>query len=148
MMVTTTLLGKDNLDEFIALIRVFEAVFEMENFTIPDDNHLCSVLSRPEFMAMVALDGSTVIGGLTGYVLHQYYAAKPLAYIYDLAVATHRQRQGIGTELIRSFAEHCGKRGIDEIFVQAEAVDEHAVDFYRKSGIFRENAVFHFTSAL
>ncbi len=42
-------LGYQDLDKFIELIRVFEDVFEMKNFTIPDKNHLQNLLEKDSF---------------------------------------------------------------------------------------------------
>jgi aminoglycoside 3-N-acetyltransferase I len=133
-----------DLDRFIELIRLFEDVFEMENFDIPDHSHLQGVLHRPDFLCMVAIAENQVVGGLTGYVLHQYYSTQPLAYIYDLAVKRDFQRQGVGKKLINGFVEHCKDRGFEEVFVQADKVDDYALDFYRSTGITEEEQVVHF----
>nr|APO26586.1 Acetyltransferase (GNAT) family [uncultured bacterium] len=133
-----------NLNEFIALIRVFEEVFEMKNFAMPNQEHLRKILSKPNFIVFVALINNQVVGGLTTYVLEQYYSEKPLAYIFDLAVKASYQRQGIGKQLIASVTNYCREKGFEEVFVQADKVDDYAIDFYRSTGVTAEEEVVHF----
>jgi aminoglycoside 3-N-acetyltransferase I len=137
-------LGKNDLNRFIELIRLFEAVFEMKNFSIPASKHLQHLLDRNDFFVFVALTESTVVGGLTSYVLEQYYAEKPLAYIFDLAVATKLQRQGIGKKLIAATNDFYREKGFEEVFVQADKVDAYALDFYRSTQPTEEEQVIHF----
>lgn len=137
-------LSADNLDLFISLIDLFEEVFEMKDFRMPERGHLDKVLRSNGFQAWVALnESSEVVGGLTAYELQQYYSGRPLVYIYDLAVKSALQRRGIGTQLIDAINEYCQKTGVEEVFVQADRVDQHAVDFYRKTGATEED-VLHF----
>src|SRR4051794_6601397 len=89
-------LTQQEVVQFIDLIRLFEDVFEMKNFSIPDKDYLQMLLEEDNFLVFVAVSESKVVGGLTSYVLRQYYSRGPLAYVYDLAVATAFQRQGIG----------------------------------------------------
>lgn len=144
---TVRVLTPGELPQFQSLLRLFERVFEMKDFIPPPDEHLRSVLSDDGFIAMVAEEEGAVVGGLTAYILRQYYMTRPIAYVYDLAVETARQRQGIGLRLMAELREHCRARGYDEVFVQADNVDEHALRFYRKSGA-SEEAVTHFTYSL
>jgi aminoglycoside 3-N-acetyltransferase I len=141
-------LNGQNIDEFVDLIRVFEDVFEMENFSIPNKEHLKNVLTKPGFIVFVATIESQIVGGLTAYTLEQYYSEKPLAYIYDLAVKTKYQRQGIGKKLISEMIKYCRERGFEEVFVQADKVDDYAIDFYRSTPITAEEQVVHFYYSL
>lgn len=144
MNVNIKLLSKDDTDLFISLINLFEEVFEMKDFRMPERGHLDKVLRSNGFQAWVALnESSEVVGGLTAYELRQYYSTRPLVYIYDLAVKSDLQRKGIGNKLICSINEYCQKAGVEEVFVQADRVDQHAVDFYRKTGATEED-VLHF----
>lgn len=144
---TVRVLTPGELPQFQSLLRLFERVFEMKDFILPPDEHLRSVLADDGFIAMIAEEEGAVVGGLTAYILQQYYTTRPTAYVYDLAVETTRQRQGIGLRLMAELREHCRARGCDEVFVQADNVDEHALRFYRKSGA-SEEAVTHFTYSL
>ncbi|HMR81745.1 MAG TPA: GNAT family N-acetyltransferase [Niabella sp.] len=133
-----------NIDELNTLISVFEDVFEMANFKRPDTAYLANLLRKNTFFGVVAKTNGKIIGGLTVYVLDQYYSAKPLAYIYDLAVLTDFQRQGIGKKLIIYTNDYCRKEGFEGAFVQAEKADDYAVDFYRLTHPTDEMQVVHF----
>lgn len=88
-----------------------------------------------------------VIGGSTSYTLHQYYSKLPLVYIYDLAVKTKFQRQGIGKMLISGITNYCREIGIEEVFVQADEEDGYAIEFYHSTGATTEKVV-HFSYPL
>lgn len=141
-------LDSTELDLFIELIHVFEDVFEMKNFSLPAHAHLQRILDRSEFIVFVALKDKKVIGGLTGYVLDQYYSERPLAYLFDLAVCRTYQRQGVGKRLITGMNEYCAKQGFEEVFVQADKVDSHAIEFYRSTNPTEEERVIHFYYSL
>lgn len=136
-------LGAQDFPHFTALIRVFEDVFKMENFQMPDENYLQELLAKDSFFVFVALVEEKVVGGLTAYTLPQYYSQSPLVYIYDLAVQTQWQRQGIGKQLISGIIHYCKEIGAEEVFVQAEEEDVHAVEFYHSTGA-RAEKVVHF----
>lgn len=140
-------LTSDDLNQFIELIRVFEDVFEMKNFQIPKSEYLQSLLNRDDFYVFVSVFEGRVIGGLTTYTLRQYYSEKTLVYIFDLAVLTKYQRQGIGKSLIQGINAYCKDLGVEEVFVQADLVDDYALDFYRATGGMAEDVV-HFTYPL
>ncbi|CAN5314883.1 N/A [soil metagenome] len=136
-------LDHQDIDQFIALIRVFEDVFEMKNFKMPDKDYLQKLLEKEDFFAFVALVEDQVVGGLTSYTLQQYYSLRPLVYIYDLAVMTEFQRQGIGKKLISGITHFCQNTGVEEVFVQADETDHQSVEFYKTTGATPEKVV-HF----
>jgi aminoglycoside 3-N-acetyltransferase I len=140
-------LDKNELNLFVEQIRLFENVFEMKNFRMPPEEYLHKLLSRNDFFAFVALSENEVIGGLTSYLLEQYYSQSPLAYIYDLAVKTEHQRKGIGTKLMLAHRDYCEEIGVEEIMVQADNIDLHALEFYRSTGGIPEE-VTHFNYPL
>ncbi|MCW7469358.1 GNAT family N-acetyltransferase [Leptospira kanakyensis] len=140
-------LSSSELSQFIELIRVFEDVFEMKNFQMPSSNYLQNLLARDDFFVFVSILENQVIGGLTTYTLRQYYSEKPLVYIFDLAVLTKYQRKGIGKSLIQAVNAYCKKMGAEEVFVQADVIDDYALDFYRSTGGMPEEVV-HFTYPL
>ena len=133
---------------FIQLLKVFEDVFEMKDFSVPPQHHLEHLLHQDGFYVFIALNNlNEVVGGLTAYTLNQYYSLKPLVYIYDLAVKTDLQRTGIGTKLIAAIKKFCSEKGVEEVFVQADRIDHHALNFYRKTGATEEDVV-HFNYPL
>lgn len=130
-----------DLHQFKELIRVFEDVFEMENLELPDDGYLQQLLEKKDFFVFTASVNNEVVGGLTSYTLPQYYSKHSLAYIYDLAVKTAFQRQGIGKLLIGAINDYCKKAGAEKVFVQADDTDDYALEFYHSSGAERGKAV-------
>lgn len=137
-----------DIKELNELISVFEIVFEMENLKRPGENYLTNLLKRDNFFAVVARSEHKLIAGLTVYILDQYYSEKPLAYIYDLAVLKEYQRKGIGKSLIRFTNEYCKQNGFEEVFVQADKIDDYAIDFYRLTNPSKEEQVVHFSYSL
>lgn len=137
-------LCSEDISYFEDLIVLFEEVFEMKEFSMPKSEYLRGMLAKENFHVFVALKEGTVIGGLTAYTLNQYYSERPLAYIFDLAVANRWQRQGIGNALITEVKSHFQRSGYAEVFVQADRIDDYAVDFYRKTNPSEEEDVLHF----
>lgn len=137
----------DDLLSLQALIHVYKEVFEMESFRPPGDGYLRALLQRDGLIFFVAMRDKRVIGGLTAHVLPSVYFESAEVYIYDLAVQKAYQRKGIGKALIDSLSRHCEGEGYREIFVQADLIDQHALDFYQATGGQAERVV-HFTYAL
>jgi len=111
----------------------------------PDDRYLQNLLEGDTFVAIVALAGTSVIGGLAGYVLPKFEQARSEFYIYDLAVEEAYRRRGIATGLIERLKRLAAARGIYVIFVQADYGDDPAIALYTKLGV-RED-VLHFDIA-
>ncbi|WP_436515750.1 GNAT family N-acetyltransferase [Ekhidna sp. To15] len=141
-------LEKDDLQLFIEVIQLFVDVFEREDFSMPDSNHLEKVLQNDSFYVFCVISDRKVIGGITIYVQEQYYTSRPLAYIYDLAIANNYQRQGIGKKLLSHINHFCKENGFEETYVPAEKADDHAVDFYRSTKPTYEQEVIHFSYLL
>lgn len=138
-------LSPQDIHDFSELIKIFAIVFEMDNFKMPDEKHLKSLLIKPDFFTLVATYDNKVVGGLTVYILHRYYSAKPIAYIYDIAVLADCQRKGIGKELIRYVTDYCKESGFEEAYVEAETGDTQAVNFYKTTSYSNELQATHFT---
>ena len=111
----------------------------------PDDAYLQQLLGSETFIAVAALDGPEVVGGLAGYVLPKFEQARSEFYIYDLAVAEAYRRRGVATAMIRELQALAAKRGIYVIFVQADQGDDPAIALYTKLGVREE--VLHFDIA-
>lgn len=129
------------------LLTMFGEVFnEVDTYSgnRPSDDYLRNLLGGESFIALVALDGEEVVGGIAAYELRKFEQARSEIYIYDLAVlATHRRR-GIATTLIKELKRIAKSRGAYVIFVQADTAEEDkpAIALYSKLGI-RED-VLHF----
>lgn len=142
---TVRQLASADLNLMRDLLGVMGGAFqEMETYTgaQPDDAYLTRLLDGDSFIALAALDGQTVIGGLAAYELHKFEQQRSEIYIYDLAVAEARRRQGVATALIQRLKQIGAGRGAYVIFVQADPPDAPAVALYDKLGAREE--VLHF----
>lgn len=148
MAVTIKMLTSHDVEDLANLIDLFAKVFEMKNFVPPPLTHLSGLPEKPYFFAFAALDENKLIGGLTGYFLDAYYDRKPYAYIFDLAVLPAWQRKGIGSRLVDATIAYAREKNCQEVFVQADRVDDHAVAFYRKTRPTTEEDVIHFYYSL
>lgn len=100
------------------------------------------LLGSDTFIAVVALVGEEVVGGLAAYELQKFEQERSEFYIYDLAVASTHRRKGIATALIGELQSLAAARGAYVIFVQADRGDDAAITLYSKLGT-RED-VHHF----
>jgi aminoglycoside 3-N-acetyltransferase I len=128
-----------------ALLAVFgEAFGETETYqgAVPSDAYLDALLRKPHFIAVVALQGERVVGGLAAYELEKFEQARSEVYIYDLAVREGDRRKGVATGLIRALGRIAKERGAYVMFVQADLVDDPAIRLYESLGT-RED-VLHF----
>ncbi len=111
----------------------------------PDDAYLEHLLASPTFVAIAAVAGGEVVGGLAGYVLPKFEQARSELYIYDLAVAELHRRKGVATAMIDRLKRFASEHGIYVIFVQADYGDDPAIALYTKLGLREE--VLHFDIA-
>ena len=142
--VTIQKLDAHGINSFVDLLRVFEVVFEMKAYSMPPQPYLQRLLEQDSFWIFVAVINGEVVGGLTAYVLPQYYTERPLVYLYDLAVNISHQRQGVGRQLLAGLTQYSRSLGVDEVFVQADGDDAEAINFYQATGG-RAESVVHFT---
>jgi hypothetical protein len=59
--VRVRILDSNQVDDFIRLVKIFEKVFEMGDFQIPDRSHLSMVLSKDGFRAVVWTKNSCLL---------------------------------------------------------------------------------------
>jgi aminoglycoside 3-N-acetyltransferase I len=109
---------------------------------VPPDAWLKDLLAKDDFIALVARSEGKVVGAITAYVLVKFEQARREVYIYDLAVAEDRRREGIATALIERVRRISRDLGAWVIFVQADHGDCPAIALYQKLGL-RED-VLHF----
>ena len=141
----TCALGSNDVPSMEALLTVFGEAFEdMETYgeERPSRSYLKRLLGSEHFIALVALKGDEVVGGLAAYVLEKFERERSEIYIYDLAVSEAHRREGIATALIQKLKKIAAARGAYVIFVQADHGDDPAITLYSKLGI-RED-VLHF----
>ncbi len=123
-----------------------EAFGDMVTYTRkrPSAAYLRRLLGSEYFIALAALKGEAVIGGLVAYELQKFEQERSEIYIYDLAVSAAHRREGIATALILALRRIAAARGAYVRFVQADTgiEDAPAIALYTKLGT-RED-VLHF----
>jgi aminoglycoside 3-N-acetyltransferase I len=141
-------LGTEDLETARRLNELFADVFEDSGTyrsAPPTDSYVNDILSRESFIALAAESGSEIVGGLVAYVLPKLEQERSEIYIYDLAVAEDRRREGIASTLIAALQRIAAGNGAWVIYVQADYGDEPAISLYEKLGT-RED-VMHFDIA-
>jgi aminoglycoside 3-N-acetyltransferase I len=133
----------------VPLLRKLNVLFgnafgDPETYTAepPGDAYLQALLANDHVIAVVALAGETIIGGLVAYELEKFERARRELYIYDLAVSAEHRRRGIASSLIEHLREIAARRGAGVIYVQADYGDDPAIALYEKFGTREE--VLHF----
>ena len=127
------------------MLGMFSAAFEDPDSydkKRPSDAYLDKLLSRDTFIALVALQGDDVVGGIAAYELHKFEQERSEIYIYDLAVSAEHRRLGIATALIEELRVIAKAHGAYVVYVQADYVDPPAIALYTKLGTREE--VLHF----
>jgi len=137
--------GDDEL--FASMNTLFGEVFnDAESFTRhrPSKPYVGRLLNNPNFIALVAFEGQTLVGALAAYELVKFEQERSEIYIYDLAVHAQHRRQGVATSLIATLQTMAHERGAWVIFVQADTAEEDkpAIALYTKLGVREE--VLHF----
>ena len=139
------LLGPGDAPRMAALAEMFAEAFdevELHRGKQPNTAYLEKLLARDHFIALAALKGDAVVGGIVAYDLPKYEQARSEIYIYDLAVAEAHRRKGIATALIDELKRIAASRGAYVIFVQADRGDDPAIALYSKLGELED--VLHF----
>ncbi len=144
-------LVQDDLELMGALLSIFGAAFnEVETYVRkrPSADYMRRLLGSDYFIALAALEGKEVVGGIAAYELKKFEQERSELYIYDLAVAEEHRRKGIATALIHNLKKVAVARGAYVIFVQADTgiEDEPAIALYTKLG--EREDVLHFDIAV
>ena len=138
-------LAPDDIALMVAMLTTFgEAFDDVETYSgaRPSAAYLGRLLRSDNFIALAALKGGEVVGGIAAYELSKFEQERSEIYIYDLAVSPAHRREGIATALILELKKIAAARGVYVIFVQADLGDMPALALYTKLGI-RED-VLHF----
>jgi aminoglycoside 3-N-acetyltransferase I len=131
------------------LLKVFGEAFEdvrTYQGAVPSDDYLRSLLRRPHFIAVVALNGDEVVGGLAAYELDKFEQERREIYIYDLAVSEKHRRRRVATALINELKRLAKARRAYVIYVQADRADDAAIRLYESLGT--KEDVYHFDIAV
>lgn len=127
------------------LLLVFGKAFEdiaTYQGAIPSDDYLDRLLAKPHFIAVVAMDGDMVVGGLTSYELDKPEQERREVYIYDLAILEEHRRKGLATGLIKTLNSIAVERNAYAVYVQADTVDLPAIALYESLG--KKESGYHF----
>jgi aminoglycoside 3-N-acetyltransferase I len=108
----------------------------------PDVAYLKRLLAGDTLIAVAALHGNVVVGGLAAYELRKFEQTRSEIYLYDLAVAESHRRRGIATRLIAELQRVASDRGAYVLYVQADPEDAPALALYDKLGL--RESVLHF----
>ena len=136
---------RPDLPAFKELLKLFAEVFEEPDTyqsAVPSDEYLQSLLAGDSFIAVAAVTGGKVVGGLAAYVLKKFEQQRSEIYIYDLAVHQDYRRRHIATGSINKLRDIAREIGSYVIFVQADIGDDPAIKLYESLGT-RED-VLHF----
>jgi ribosomal protein S18 acetylase RimI-like enzyme len=131
------------------MLRMFgEAFGDMTSYTSkpPTDAYLRGLLASSTFIAVAALKGDDVVGGLAAYELHKFEQPRSEIYIYDLAVAERHRRRGVARTLIGELRTIASQRDVFVIFVQADPQDGPAIALYESLGT--KHTAHHFDIAV
>jgi len=138
-------LGADDVALMEAMSSMFGEAFgeqQVHSAARPSASYLRRLLAGDNFIAVAALAGGNVVGGLVAYELRKYEQERSEIYLYDLAVAAPHRRRGIATALIAELGRIATERGAWVIFVQADHGDDPAIALYTRLG--RREDVLHF----
>ena len=138
-------LTRDDVGLMEGLLETFGSAFNEEAIyggNRPSASYLRGLLGTDYFIAIAALKGGRVVGGLAAYELKKFEQQRSEVYIYDLAVEEASRREGIATSLIHTLAKISKDRGAYVIFVQADHGDDAAIALYTKLGV--RESVLHF----
>ena len=140
-------LSSADLDTMVGLNQLFGDVFDdPDTYTgqPPDADYLSDLLASDTFIALFAMQGKDVVGGLAAYELRKFEQRRSEIYIYDLAVSAAHRRQGIARGLIGKLQNLGAERGAYVIFVQADTDedDQPAIALYSSMG--EREDVLHF----
>lgn len=141
----------DDITLMEAMMTTFgEAFNDLDSYTAdrPSSQYIQRLLGTDSFIALAALSGGEVVGGLAAYELKKFERERSEIYIYDLAVQEEYRRQGIATALIEELKAISITRGAYVIFVQADngIEDQPAIALYTRLGTREE--VLHFDIAV
>jgi aminoglycoside 3-N-acetyltransferase I len=140
-----TQLGSQDISRFRQLMSVFADAFDDAQAyqgAPPSDAYVQRLLAKPTFIVLTAEVEGAVVGGLVAYVLEKFERERSEVYIYDLAVAAAHRRQGIARDLILLLKRIAADLGAYVIYVQADLVDDPAIQLYTSLG--KREDVLHF----
>ena len=128
-------LGIADLRLVVDMGKNFRASFIVEEsarqFLLNPQNWLFVCIEREE---STYVKTEKVIGFAYGYELNRLDNSGNMLYIHEVGVLPEYQRQGIGTEILRSITALCKLTGICKFFLNTQKSNTAAMALYEKSG--------------
>ena len=112
--------------------RDLDAISEIERRTFPlpwTRDQFRDLIAHPAGFGWVAAGAD---GRVVGYAIG--WVAADEAELADLAVSEEHRDQGIGADLVRSFASEAGVRGARRLYLEVRVSNEGAQRFYGRLG--------------
>jgi ribosomal protein S18 acetylase RimI-like enzyme len=130
-MVQIRRLGSQDVPEVVRAARLFDEP--------PDPAAVHTYLRDDRNIFLLASEGDTPVGYLRGTELGQLKNERRQLFLYEVAVAEERRRQGVGRELVRALLRSCEVGGFEEIFVFTDDPANVAAErLYRSTGAITE----------
>ena len=136
-------LGPKDSNQARNLIALFDRVFEEPTRPMLSEPDLLLRLGNEHVWVMVAMDQGEILGGLVGYELPKFETQRSELYLYDLAVESAHQGQGIGRGLLDALIAQVKTTDIWAVFVQADLGDEVPNALYQSYG-YKQEKVHHY----
>ncbi len=137
-MLTTKILNSNDINLVFQLINLYKKVFEIKE-DIPTEEYLSSFINKPNVIIGVVIMDNKVLGGYTAYILPSIYRDIPDIYLYDLAVDSDYQGQGLGKNLIQSLKEYAKSISARSMYCHTDVDSIQANEFYQRRGFYLVN---------
>jgi len=126
----------------VRIVRIFRAVLDDVNdlqkieiacglspWTL--EGYLSEVVRKDTAAFIARADDGAAVGFLIGRVP---VTSEGVAEIFNIGILTQIRRRGIGNALLTEFLEVCRNRRVSEVWLEARASNEEAINFYRVNG--------------
>lgn len=117
------------IDDLNSLHRIEAECFTDEAFS---KDQLTYCLTEPNFITLVALVNSEIIGFITGSV--EVSAGETAGHIYTLDVKRSHRKQGVGSKLLSSFESVLSEKGVRMFCLEVGINNVPAKRLYSKYG--------------
>lgn len=134
---------KEDLDALVQLVvrlKRLNAEFDPLLEVVPDieqatRKYLEDSMASPTSVLLVAIEGSKVVGMLKGDVEDRiFYKPKYAGVIKEFYILPEYRRRGIGKRLMIEGIEQLRRKGAEIIMASFPALNEIAINFYKKMG--------------
>jgi ribosomal protein S18 acetylase RimI-like enzyme len=117
------------------VVELWDAVFPNSTGHNDPKASIGRKVAADDGLFFVAVDGDSIVGTvLAGYDGHR-------GWLYSVAVAPNRRRDGIGSQLIRHAEQALAQRGCPKLNIQVRADNAAVVAFYESLGFQTEERI-------